>query len=81
MVINDNIVDLVITPAAQTGKPASVRLHPQTNMVQMDAWVDTVADGDKAKAGRAKAAKPNDVKEPKPGNKPEAGTVEPILPS
>jgi D-alanyl-D-alanine carboxypeptidase/D-alanyl-D-alanine-endopeptidase (penicillin-binding protein 4) len=48
MVVNDNIVDLIITPAAEAGKPATVRLHPETNMVQTDAWVDTVAEGEKA---------------------------------
>jgi serine-type D-Ala-D-Ala carboxypeptidase/endopeptidase (penicillin-binding protein 4) len=48
IVINDNIVDLVITPATEAGKPATVRMRPETNMVQMDAWVETIPDGQKS---------------------------------
>jgi D-alanyl-D-alanine carboxypeptidase/D-alanyl-D-alanine-endopeptidase (penicillin-binding protein 4) len=47
IVINDNLVDLVITPADQVGKPAAVRIRPETNLVQMDTWVETVAEGRK----------------------------------
>jgi D-alanyl-D-alanine carboxypeptidase/D-alanyl-D-alanine-endopeptidase (penicillin-binding protein 4) len=48
MVVNDNIVDLIVTPAAEAGHPAMIRMRPATNIVQMDAFVDTVADGEKA---------------------------------
>jgi D-alanyl-D-alanine carboxypeptidase/D-alanyl-D-alanine-endopeptidase (penicillin-binding protein 4) len=44
MVINDNVVDVVVTPADQAGKPATVRMRPETACVQMDAQVDTVGE-------------------------------------
>jgi D-alanyl-D-alanine carboxypeptidase/D-alanyl-D-alanine-endopeptidase (penicillin-binding protein 4) len=45
IVVNDNLVDLVITPAAEAGKPATVQMRPQTSYLQMDARVDTVPAG------------------------------------
>ena len=42
--INDNVVDVVVTPADQAGKPATVRMRPETEFVQMDAQVDTVSE-------------------------------------
>ncbi|HMC67163.1 MAG TPA: D-alanyl-D-alanine carboxypeptidase/D-alanyl-D-alanine-endopeptidase [Gemmataceae bacterium] len=44
IIVNDNVVDVVVTPAAEAGKPASVRIRPDTNFVQMDAQVTTVAE-------------------------------------
>jgi D-alanyl-D-alanine carboxypeptidase/D-alanyl-D-alanine-endopeptidase (penicillin-binding protein 4) len=43
VVINDNVVDAVVTPAGEVGKPATVRMRPETAFVQMDAQVATVA--------------------------------------
>lgn len=44
IVVNDNVVDIVVTPADDPGKPASVRTRPETAFVQMDVHVDTVAE-------------------------------------
>jgi D-alanyl-D-alanine carboxypeptidase/D-alanyl-D-alanine-endopeptidase (penicillin-binding protein 4) len=45
IVVNDNIVDVTVTPADQAGKPAAVALRPQTAWVQVDAQVETAAGG------------------------------------
>jgi serine-type D-Ala-D-Ala carboxypeptidase/endopeptidase (penicillin-binding protein 4) len=45
IVVNDNVIDLKVTPAANQGEPAAVKLWPETVCVQMDALVQTVADG------------------------------------
>src|SRR5262249_41176539 len=45
IIVNDNVVDVVVTPADEPGKPASVRIRPETSFVQMDAQVSTVAEG------------------------------------
>ncbi len=44
IVVNDNVVDVVVTPADEPGQPASVRMRPETTFVQMDAQVDTVGE-------------------------------------
>jgi len=44
IVINDNVIDVIITPAKEVGKPARVQLRPNTGFVQMDADVATVAE-------------------------------------
>jgi D-alanyl-D-alanine carboxypeptidase/D-alanyl-D-alanine-endopeptidase (penicillin-binding protein 4) len=43
IVVNDNILDLVVTPAAKAGEPATVQVRPQTDYIQVEALVDTVA--------------------------------------
>jgi D-alanyl-D-alanine carboxypeptidase/D-alanyl-D-alanine-endopeptidase (penicillin-binding protein 4) len=45
IIINDNVVDAVVTPASRAGRPAKVRMHPKTAFIQMDAQVTTVAAG------------------------------------
>jgi D-alanyl-D-alanine carboxypeptidase/D-alanyl-D-alanine-endopeptidase (penicillin-binding protein 4) len=45
IVVNDNVVDIVVTPADKPGEPAGVRMRPETAFVQMDAQVDTVDEG------------------------------------
>jgi D-alanyl-D-alanine carboxypeptidase/D-alanyl-D-alanine-endopeptidase (penicillin-binding protein 4) len=45
IVVNDNLVDVVLTPAVKAGEPATARFVPQTEYVQVDVQVDTVADG------------------------------------
>lgn len=45
MVINDNLVDVVVTPAAKAGERATVQTQPRTDFVQIDVQVDTVAEG------------------------------------
>lgn len=43
IVINDNVVDVEVTPAAEAGQPAAVRMRPGTNYIQTDVQVETVA--------------------------------------
>jgi D-alanyl-D-alanine carboxypeptidase/D-alanyl-D-alanine-endopeptidase (penicillin-binding protein 4) len=45
IVVNDNLVDILVTPAAKEGQPATVRMRPETAYVRMDASVRTVAKG------------------------------------
>jgi D-alanyl-D-alanine carboxypeptidase/D-alanyl-D-alanine-endopeptidase (penicillin-binding protein 4) len=45
IVVNDNVVDVTITPAADAGRPAAIALRPATDYVQVDARVETVAAG------------------------------------
>jgi D-alanyl-D-alanine carboxypeptidase/D-alanyl-D-alanine-endopeptidase (penicillin-binding protein 4) len=42
IIVNDNVVDVIVTPAARDGEPATVRCVPETSFVQMDAQVTTV---------------------------------------
>jgi D-alanyl-D-alanine carboxypeptidase/D-alanyl-D-alanine-endopeptidase (penicillin-binding protein 4) len=42
IVINDNVVDVVTTPGAKPGDPASVTIVPASSFVTMDAQVETV---------------------------------------
>jgi D-alanyl-D-alanine carboxypeptidase/D-alanyl-D-alanine-endopeptidase (penicillin-binding protein 4) len=48
VVVNDNVVDVVATPAPKAGEPASVKIVPETSFVSMDAQVETVAEGGRA---------------------------------
>jgi D-alanyl-D-alanine carboxypeptidase/D-alanyl-D-alanine-endopeptidase (penicillin-binding protein 4) len=41
IVVNDNVIDILITPADKEGDPAVVKMRPQTSLVQMDAQVST----------------------------------------
>jgi D-alanyl-D-alanine carboxypeptidase/D-alanyl-D-alanine-endopeptidase (penicillin-binding protein 4) len=41
IVVNDNVIDVLITPADKEGDPAVVKMRPQTSLVQMDAQVNT----------------------------------------
>jgi D-alanyl-D-alanine carboxypeptidase/D-alanyl-D-alanine-endopeptidase (penicillin-binding protein 4) len=43
IIVNDNVVDAIVTPASAAGEPAKVRMRPKTSFVQMDAQVTTVA--------------------------------------
>jgi D-alanyl-D-alanine carboxypeptidase/D-alanyl-D-alanine-endopeptidase (penicillin-binding protein 4) len=45
MIVNDNVLDLTVTPADKAGKPASVKMRPETDYVQIDAQVRTVEKG------------------------------------
>lgn len=45
IVVNDNVVDVEITPAKHAGDPATVRLRPRTPYVRVDVQVETVAKG------------------------------------
>ena len=45
IVVNDNVVDVLVTPGAKVGDPAKFRIVPETEFVAMDARVETSADG------------------------------------
>lgn len=45
ILINDNVIDLTITPAADAGKRATVASRPKTASYQIDAQVETVEAG------------------------------------
>jgi D-alanyl-D-alanine carboxypeptidase/D-alanyl-D-alanine-endopeptidase (penicillin-binding protein 4) len=44
-VVNDNAVDVVVTPGAKAGDPAAVTMRPETSFYTMDASVGTGAAG------------------------------------
>src|SRR5439155_13274255 len=43
IMVNDNVIDVIVTPGAKAGDKASIELRPQTSYVQIDAQVDTVS--------------------------------------
>src|SRR5262245_22727249 len=45
ILVNDNVIDVVVTPAAKPGERATVRLRPETDWVQADIFVQTVEVG------------------------------------
>jgi serine-type D-Ala-D-Ala carboxypeptidase/endopeptidase (penicillin-binding protein 4) len=45
VIVNDNVVDVIATPASHAGAPASVRLVPATTYVTADVRVETSAEG------------------------------------
>jgi D-alanyl-D-alanine carboxypeptidase/D-alanyl-D-alanine-endopeptidase (penicillin-binding protein 4) len=45
VVVNDNIVDVIVSPASKEGEPGTYRLRPQTPFLQIDVQVNTVAKG------------------------------------
>jgi serine-type D-Ala-D-Ala carboxypeptidase/endopeptidase (penicillin-binding protein 4) len=45
IIVNDNVIDLKIAPGANQGERATATMWPNTAWVQMDAQVQTVADG------------------------------------
>jgi D-alanyl-D-alanine carboxypeptidase/D-alanyl-D-alanine-endopeptidase (penicillin-binding protein 4) len=45
IMVNDNVVDVIVTPGAKVGDPATVRMRPETTYVRMDASVITVPEG------------------------------------
>ncbi len=45
IVVNDNVVDIQVTPADRAGEPARLLIRPETRFFQIDAEVQTVAAG------------------------------------
>jgi serine-type D-Ala-D-Ala carboxypeptidase/endopeptidase (penicillin-binding protein 4) len=45
ILVNDNVVDFIVTPAPEAGKSASVIVVPENHFLQVDAQVETVAAG------------------------------------
>lgn len=48
VVINDNVIDLVVTPGERAGEPASVRTVPATDFAAVDNQVRTAEEGARA---------------------------------
>ncbi|MDB5349808.1 MAG: D-alanyl-D-alanine carboxypeptidase serine-type, family [Planctomycetota bacterium] len=44
IIVNDNVVDVVVTPASKVGEPAVVTIKPETAFVSFDAQVTTAAE-------------------------------------
>jgi D-alanyl-D-alanine carboxypeptidase/D-alanyl-D-alanine-endopeptidase (penicillin-binding protein 4) len=49
IVVNDNLVDVLVTPAAKAGEPATVTMRPKTDHVRIDVSVTTAEEGKKTK--------------------------------
>ena len=47
IVVNDNVVDVVVTPGLKAGEPATVKIVPQTEFVSFESRVETVAESAK----------------------------------
>jgi D-alanyl-D-alanine carboxypeptidase/D-alanyl-D-alanine-endopeptidase (penicillin-binding protein 4) len=45
IVVNDNVIDVIVTPDSTPGQPAAVSLRPASEFVTLDAQVETTADG------------------------------------
>ena len=45
ILVNDNVVDVLLTPAAKVGDPATCEFRPRTDYVQIDVQVETIAEG------------------------------------
>src|SRR5262249_55135364 len=45
IVVNDNVIDVIVTPDAIVGAPARVTLRPATAYAQFDSSVETVDEG------------------------------------
>ncbi|AWM39020.1 D-alanyl-D-alanine carboxypeptidase precursor [Gemmata obscuriglobus] len=45
IVVNDNAIDVVVTPGEKEGAPATVTMRPETSLYTMDATVSTAAAG------------------------------------
>lgn len=46
ILVNDNVVDVIASPAETVGEPADVKLSPATSFVSADVRVETVAAGE-----------------------------------
>ena len=44
IVVNDNLVDVIVTPGMKVGDAATVQMQPLTKYMQIDVQVETVAD-------------------------------------
>jgi D-alanyl-D-alanine carboxypeptidase/D-alanyl-D-alanine-endopeptidase (penicillin-binding protein 4) len=45
IMVNDNCLDLIVTPGAKVGAPATVRMRPATDFYKLEAEVETVEAG------------------------------------
>jgi D-alanyl-D-alanine carboxypeptidase/D-alanyl-D-alanine-endopeptidase (penicillin-binding protein 4) len=47
IMINDNVIDVLITPGEKAGEPAAVRFRPETPFAQIHAQIETVGRDEK----------------------------------
>jgi serine-type D-Ala-D-Ala carboxypeptidase/endopeptidase (penicillin-binding protein 4) len=47
VLVNDNVIDVIVTPGAKPGDPAKVAIRPETSYVSMDAEVWTIKKGER----------------------------------
>jgi D-alanyl-D-alanine carboxypeptidase/D-alanyl-D-alanine-endopeptidase (penicillin-binding protein 4) len=47
IVVNDNVIDIQVSPAAKVGGPAKLLIRPETPFFRIDARIDTIAEGKK----------------------------------
>jgi D-alanyl-D-alanine carboxypeptidase/D-alanyl-D-alanine-endopeptidase (penicillin-binding protein 4) len=45
IMVNDNVLDIIVTPAKKPGELANVQFSPKTEFYQMDALVNTIESG------------------------------------
>ncbi|HEV3255931.1 MAG TPA: D-alanyl-D-alanine carboxypeptidase/D-alanyl-D-alanine-endopeptidase [Gemmataceae bacterium] len=45
VVVNDNVIDILVSPGAKAGDPAKLLIRPETPLFQIDAQMETVAEG------------------------------------
>ncbi len=57
-VINDNIIDVVVTPGTKVGEPAKVRLIPETTFAAADVRVETTAENSGAASVQVRSVGP-----------------------
>jgi len=55
ILVNDNIIDVLITPASKAGDPATATFRPETSYAQIELQVETVGQGKPVKIGTAGA--------------------------
>jgi D-alanyl-D-alanine carboxypeptidase/D-alanyl-D-alanine-endopeptidase (penicillin-binding protein 4) len=55
IMVNDNIVDVILTPASKALEPAEYRLRPETSFMQVDVQVETVARGEPVRITTSRA--------------------------
>ena len=46
IILNDNVIDVIVTPGEKKGAPAKVTVRPESSVVTIDADVDTTAKQD-----------------------------------
>jgi D-alanyl-D-alanine carboxypeptidase/D-alanyl-D-alanine-endopeptidase (penicillin-binding protein 4) len=44
IVVNDNVVDIMVSPGTKVGDPAKLLVRPETALIQIDAQMETVAE-------------------------------------
>ena len=77
IVVNDNVIDVLVTPGSRVGEPAKIRIVPETEFASMDARVETTAEGPASVEVRAVGPRRFSVRGKVPvGHKPVVKTYE-----